>query len=766
MYLKSALSFIILSFSWNAFSIVNREIYEQISEFIKNKEKVESLHLNMLQENYRKNKNSSFYDTLALGVRYSSVNPKLALQYLAIARHKSSEDELPINLYFQGKLHLEMGAYQSSVNIWHEMMTLDKARNKWQGLYKLADLALLETYYFLKQDERFLDLYLKVKKNLSKRERYSKIDMYAAKIYERKKNFNKLFEIAENLLIDYPLTGESIWAFSKLNEFTCDSKEGYRFYFSKKALLNLAVNFSLNNGIKEFILATLKTKIRISQDYLKKLDDLELIEMLIKLKFYPEAFREAKKTYENKQLSDNELKKILLTLGQLANRLKKYQLAMKYFSLYRDKFSQNKFDSTIKEFIADSLRYGGYQSSAASLYGLAAKGTNDMLLRWHHFWTTYSAKDFKQALLLLNINNSKYVPPRDQHMPEGPTYWLGRIYERTNQEKEAITLYRDLLSKTSDSVYSEFVLSRFPDLGKISPDHLSQNKYIEFKKEFKMLPKQISQLSNYSDHIVEDERLKMIINLVSVGLRDIAKILLDDIMLNSVKLANWPLLGQLALELKNYSLSNKLISAIYVQPRNRPVSWYDVRNHQVEYNDFWRIYYPLAFNEIVTVYSNLLEIDRYLIFSMMRTESNYNTNAVSWVGAKGLMQIMPYTAQKIATNISDPTFNIDNLQVPEVNIAYAAWYLKQLISYFDGHKVLAVAAYNAGPKAVYTWLERCKSCAVDEFIESIPYKETRNYVKEVFRNLSRYKRIYENSDEINLFDKGPFEVSAKRYQLF
>lgn len=157
--------------------------------------------------------------------------------------------------------------------------------------------------------------------------------------------------------------------------------------------------------------------------------------------------------------------------------------------------------------------------------------------------------------------------------------------------------------------------------------------------------------------------------------------------------------------------------------------------------------YPLMYDEVLTPLCEKIGIDKYLILAIMRSESLYNTYATSPVGAKGLLQLMPYTAIKIADLIGYKEFDIHDLESPETNIVFGTFYLGFLLKQFD-NPMIAVAAYNAGPVAVNQWLGRCQGCSIDEFVESIPYRETRRYVKGVFRHFSEYTRKYNSNSQL------------------
>jgi soluble lytic murein transglycosylase len=130
-----------------------------------------------------------------------------------------------------------------------------------------------------------------------------------------------------------------------------------------------------------------------------------------------------------------------------------------------------------------------------------------------------------------------------------------------------------------------------------------------------------------------------------------------------------------------------------------------------------------------------------LVAAVIREESAYDPRAVSSVGAIGLMQLMPDTGRWVARRIGLDLPGKDALYNPETNIRLGASYLSFLLEQFEGNFVYAIAAYNAGSGAVDRWITSFGSRDQDEFIESIPYRETRNFVKRVLRSLGEYRRI-------------------------
>jgi len=148
--------------------------------------------------------------------------------------------------------------------------------------------------------------------------------------------------------------------------------------------------------------------------------------------------------------------------------------------------------------------------------------------------------------------------------------------------------------------------------------------------------------------------------------------------------------------------------------------------------------YPKAYWRHITGVAAELALDPFLIVSIMRQESLFDAEAISPVGARGLMQLMPNTARRIAGSPVD----LRALADPATNITLAARYLRQLLDRYEGRVAWAVAAYNAGEHAVDKWVAREGDVEPDEFVESISYRETRKYAKAVLANLRRYRQLY------------------------
>ncbi len=155
----------------------------------------------------------------------------------------------------------------------------------------------------------------------------------------------------------------------------------------------------------------------------------------------------------------------------------------------------------------------------------------------------------------------------------------------------------------------------------------------------------------------------------------------------------------------------------------------------------WEYAYPRAYDNFVSINSKSLGVSESLIWGIMRSESHYRSEARSPVGALGLMQLMPFTSKRVADLLGLRDFQVDTLLQPETNIKLGTRYLLRLHEKYRFVPLVA-AAYNAGPHRVASWLKSFGLLDMDEFIEHIPYVETRNYVKRVVRNYQIYTLLY------------------------
>jgi len=304
---------------------------------------------------------------------------------------------------------------------------------------------------------------------------------------------------------------------------------------------------------------------------------------------------------------------------------------------------------------------------------------------WERGWTFYISNDYERAFkvfseLALTYKKSKYI------------YWRARTAERLKDNPSEI--YSELQSEKD--FYGLLAIART-------------------KKEIKRTS---LSLTKENDSLKEETKFKRFRLLNSVGLKKEA---VEEIIYASRGFSSKDEILSAAYELVSLGEYRRAIALVLELPEpERPTE----------------ILYPIAFWEHIDSACSTSAVDPLLVLSVIREESRYDPNALSPVGAIGVMQIMPRTAEHLAKDVGlriDGTKDIYNL---DTNIRLGVFYLKNLIDDF-GSIVPALAAYNAGEYKVREWLSQ-RNYEIDEFIEDIPYKETREYVKRIITSYLRY----------------------------
>ncbi|HKW77429.1 MAG TPA: lytic transglycosylase domain-containing protein, partial [Terriglobales bacterium] len=162
----------------------------------------------------------------------------------------------------------------------------------------------------------------------------------------------------------------------------------------------------------------------------------------------------------------------------------------------------------------------------------------------------------------------------------------------------------------------------------------------------------------------------------------------------------------------------------------------------------WEGLFPRPFWEELKKDSFQNHVDPYLIASLIRQESEFNPLAVSRANAMGLMQLLPPVGKKLAKEEKIHHFSTDELLTPNTNLQLGTRYFKHLVDHYDGQVEYALAAYNAGEDRVDEWRKSGHFRDVQEFVESIPFTETREYVQAIMRNAVLYKLLYPDMQPI------------------
>jgi soluble lytic murein transglycosylase len=167
---------------------------------------------------------------------------------------------------------------------------------------------------------------------------------------------------------------------------------------------------------------------------------------------------------------------------------------------------------------------------------------------------------------------------------------------------------------------------------------------------------------------------------------------------------------------------------------------------KAKYWDDVEVRFPLSYTDKIHENSEQNNLNPVIVYGLIRRESAFNEKATSPTGARGLMQIMPRTGRDIARRLNERWGGKNSLYNPVTNIKYGSYYYQKLLTQFDGHYALALAAYNAGPERVKKWLPEDKSIPADIWIETIPYRETRDYVASVLAYALIYQQRTQSVD--------------------
>lgn len=155
--------------------------------------------------------------------------------------------------------------------------------------------------------------------------------------------------------------------------------------------------------------------------------------------------------------------------------------------------------------------------------------------------------------------------------------------------------------------------------------------------------------------------------------------------------------------------------------------------------------YPMKYSEYVEKYAKEYSVDPLLVYAIIKAESNFNPNVVSSSNAIGLMQLMDATAEEIARKLDVKFTSKSSLYDPELNIRLGTKYFSDLLKDYNGNKLLALTAYNAGKGTVKRWIEQGTIKEDGSDMENIPYKETNQYVRKIIRDYKIYEDLYHKS---------------------
>lgn len=157
---------------------------------------------------------------------------------------------------------------------------------------------------------------------------------------------------------------------------------------------------------------------------------------------------------------------------------------------------------------------------------------------------------------------------------------------------------------------------------------------------------------------------------------------------------------------------------------------------------FWRLAFPFPYRNDIERFAKTYDLDPYLVASLIRQESEFDPRAVSSAGAIGLMQVMPSTGREISRRLRTVRSTTSRLKQPQYNLRLGTYYLQRLLNAQKGSVEETLAGYNAGASRVVKWREWGEFREPNEFVETIPFAQTRNYVQIIVRNRDIYRWLY------------------------
>ena len=422
-----------------------------------------------------------------------------------------------------------------------------------------------------------------------------------------------------------------------------------------------------------------------------------------------------------------------------------------------------------------SYQFQDYDGAVRKFQQFAKANPKSGLARdaeWHLAWLQYLRNDFKGALVKFQaVARNGRRRRKNDNLQERLLYWMAMSHLRLDETPEAREELEQIVARNP---YSYYGLAAQARLETLAPKPVDTGKRSLASKELlaKDAPKVAAADASKADEENESEEdIVQPVGQAAVAASEVKEgpdaegdgtsIVKDPALraridvatklaqLDLPELARWEL-WEVEKKTRNPQYLRMLISAYeQINSFHRSASIAELsfgREREVGgftgAKDLWSDAYPMAYQPLVQKFAKQFTVNPEWTWAIMRTESLYKADVISPVGAKGLMQLMDYTARNLSRLGGVKPDEPLELLKPEVNIRLGSQYLARLGIKFKGQLPLVAAAYNAGPHRVEGWLVNFGHLETDEFVEHIPFLETRNYVKKVIRAHTFYRRLY------------------------
>ncbi|MBV8843014.1 MAG: transglycosylase SLT domain-containing protein [Bryobacterales bacterium] len=306
-------------------------------------------------------------------------------------------------------------------------------------------------------------------------------------------------------------------------------------------------------------------------------------------------------------------------------------------------------------------------------------------------------------------------------------YFLGRLAEGSKDSGSALAFYSEVVREYPNQFYSTQARDRLASLGPGAPAPAATDflRTISFPRRMR-----IESFKPSASATARIERAKL---LQTAGLENLAQ----DELRYGAQVEDQPHL--MAMELASlYSASHPDQALRYIKHYVSGYLYLPIESAPLQ---FWTLAFPLPYRSDLERYSKQNGLDPFLVAALIRQESEFDAKVTSYANARGLTQILPSTGRELSRRLK-MSYTTAKLFQPAVNLQLGTYYLQSLTQQTGGKLEAALAAYNAGLSRARTWLKWGDFQEPAEFIETVPFSQTRTYVQAVLRNAYLYRQIY------------------------
>jgi soluble lytic murein transglycosylase len=308
-------------------------------------------------------------------------------------------------------------------------------------------------------------------------------------------------------------------------------------------------------------------------------------------------------------------------------------------------------------------------------------------------------------------------------------YFLGRLAEGAHDAPSARAWYSEIVKEYPNYFYTTLARDRLAQLGSGAPSPAVN----EFLRKLTFPPR--ARTVNFEPNANSKARIERAHMLAGAGLEDWAEVELrfaaqneDQPPVMAIELASLTS-GRAGPDQAMRYIKRYASGYLFLPMESAPV-------------DFWKLAFPMPYRADLERFAKQNSLDPFLMAALIRQESEFNPKAVSRANARGLTQILPGTGKELSRRLKMKAYSTPALFQPAVNLQLGSFYLKSIVDGLGGRYEIALAAYNAGLTRAHAWMTWGEFREPAEFIETVPFTETRNYVQTVLRNADLYRRLY------------------------